>query len=352
MATGPVITPEEIAYQEAHINDDRTPGIIGGSIVLIVIATTTVVLRLVSRKIRSDRVRRKTYQIDDYLIIIALILAWAMFIALMFCCHYGMGKHVLRVGLTSAFRYARSTYVLEAIYPACTTATKFSILLLYRRVFTTHNFHFRIALYIISTVLIGWAIAGFFTTVFQCWPVHVAWDRMGGSCINIAAALIGLAVINTTINASILILPMPMVWALNMPYKQKIGICLIFLIGCGDVVSSIIRTWLTATANLTSIDVTWFEVDPLTLAFVEPCLGIICACLPVMRPFFQWAFSGVFGMSRFTGNKFVDESTPAATGVSRLSSNGYARQHSYIRDHGGQDMEMSADIDGDMPEGR
>ena len=73
MATGPVITPEEIAYQEAHINDDRTPGIIGGSIVLIVIATTTVVLRLVSRKIRSDRVRRKTHQIDDYLIIIALV---------------------------------------------------------------------------------------------------------------------------------------------------------------------------------------------------------------------------------------------------------------------------------------
>ena len=144
-----------------------------------------------------------------------------------------MGKHVLRVGLQNAFLYSKSTYVLEALYPACTTATKFSILLLYRRVFTTHNTYFRFALYLISTVLITWAISGFFTTVFQCWPVHVSWDRMGGSCINLVAALTGLAVINTTVNASILILPMPMVWALNMPWKQKVGISLIFVIGCG-----------------------------------------------------------------------------------------------------------------------
>ena len=33
-------------------------------------------------------------------------------------------------------------------------------------------------------------------------------------------------------------------------------------------------------------DVTWIEADAAMLALVEPCLGIICACLPVMRPIF------------------------------------------------------------------
>ena len=86
------------------------------------------------------------------------------------------------------------------------------------------------------------------------------------------------------------------------------------------------------------------------LAFVEPCLGIICACLPVMRPFFKWAFGGMFRI-RFTGNKFIDESTQPASGASRLSSNGYARQSSYnSRDHAEQDVEMVG-VNGHAPTG-
>lgn len=73
MASLPPITPGEIQYEEEHFNDNRTPSIIGGSIVLILVATLTVVLRLISRKMRSDGTRRSTYQVDDYLIIVALV---------------------------------------------------------------------------------------------------------------------------------------------------------------------------------------------------------------------------------------------------------------------------------------
>ena len=130
-------------------------------------------------------------------------------------------------------KFGRALYVLEAIYPASTTTTKISILLLYRRMFSTRNYDFRVALYTIFTILVGWAISEFFTTVFQCMPVRVAWRHSGGTCIDVSAALIDLAAVNTTLNAAVLILPIPLVLRLSMPWQRKVGVCRIFVIGCG-----------------------------------------------------------------------------------------------------------------------
>jgi hypothetical protein len=145
--------------------------------------------------------------------------------------HYGFGKHIVRVGPADAIRAGKALYVLEAIYPFCTGSTKLSILLLYRRIFTTNNPYFKYALYAVGSVLVGWAIAGFFTTIFQCWPVHTIWDHSGDECIDLVPALVGLATINTLLNGAVLILPLPMLWNLRISLQQKIGVCGIFILG-------------------------------------------------------------------------------------------------------------------------
>jgi len=144
---------------------------------------------------------------------------------------YGFGKHIVRVGLPNAIRAGKALYVLEAIYPFCTGSTKLSILLLYRRIFTTNNPHFKYALYSIASILVGWAVAGFFSTVFQCWPVHTIWDHTGDECIDLVPALVALATINTLLNGAVLILPLPMLWNLRISLQQKIGVCGIFVLG-------------------------------------------------------------------------------------------------------------------------
>ncbi|KAA6412448.1 MAG: hypothetical protein FRX48_03439 [Lasallia pustulata] len=303
----PGITPQELVYEGVHFRDDKGPAIVGGSVVLIVVATVAVVLRLVSR-----RTKRTAWGSDDYTVVLSLAFAYGMFISIIYCARYGLGKHIIRVGFVSASKMGRALYVLEAIYPACTTATKVSILLLYRRIFTTLNPYFRYCLYIISTVLVGWAISGFFTTVFQCTPIHSFWDGSEDrKCIDEVSALVGLAVINTLVNASVLILPMPILWHLNMPRRRKVAICGIFVIGSGDVIGSIVRTALTAKLKTTDVDLTWLEADAAMLAFVEPCLGIICACLPTMRPIFGKHASGLFSnmfSNMFSSKRSVKDS--------------------------------------------
>ena len=51
-------------------------------------------------------------------------------------------------------------------------------------------------------------------------------------CISLVRALLGLASLNTLLIAAVLILPMPMVWSLQMPLQQKVAICGIFVLGC------------------------------------------------------------------------------------------------------------------------
>ena len=59
---------------------DQSGLLLGGSIVLIAVASTAVTLRLVSR-----RMKRLSWEADDYLIVVALTFAYAMFVALLFC---------------------------------------------------------------------------------------------------------------------------------------------------------------------------------------------------------------------------------------------------------------------------
>ena len=53
------------------------------------------------------------------------------------------------------------------------------------------------------------------------------------------------------------------------------------------------------------------------LAFVEPCLGIICACLPTMRPIFgkhaSEVFSNIFSNKHSVKNSQQSGSTNAAS---------------------------------------
>ena len=61
-------TPQEIAYQEAHINDDKSGSIIAASATCYAIGIIAVALRFLSRRI--SRIR---YEWDDWLCVAGLV---------------------------------------------------------------------------------------------------------------------------------------------------------------------------------------------------------------------------------------------------------------------------------------
>ena len=139
--------------------------------------------------------------------------------------------------MLSTQRAGEATVIIEAVFPWCTAATKLSILLLYQRIFTTRNRAFKWALWTTGAATVSWAIANFFTVIFQCNPVRQQWERTvpGGWCIQWIAALIAFAVMNTALNFVILILPTPLIWRLQMRLRRKVAVFVILALGCGYV---------------------------------------------------------------------------------------------------------------------
>lgn len=119
----------------------------------------------------------------------------------------------------------------ELNYSITIVFIKASILVFYGHIFPGRTF--RVALYAVGVYVIAWYLSITFATIFQCTPIRFMWDKtiVGGHCINVTAALTGMAVTNMISDVAILILPMHAVWHLQVPRSQKIAVACIFLLG-------------------------------------------------------------------------------------------------------------------------
>ncbi|KAL8660248.1 MAG: hypothetical protein Q9202_006740 [Teloschistes flavicans] len=130
-------------------------------------------------------------------------------------------------------------------------------------------------------------IVSTFGAAFQCTPVKFLWDFTvpGGHCINFSAFARFTGVMNVVTDVLILSLPIPIVWSLHLERSKKIGVCALFLLGGFVCVTSIVRLYyLEAVDSGHGVDPTWENVNAAIWSCVEPCIGIVCACLPVMGP--------------------------------------------------------------------
>jgi hypothetical protein len=138
----------------------------------------------------------------------------------------GMGKHAFLIQNLSAF--AQAVLVTECLHIPASTAIKFSILLLYRRLFPSKKL--RNWLWAIAGFLVLFAVARTLSVIIQCIPVAALWNRKAypnAQCIKFEIALTAFAAVNALSDIIILSLPMPILWHLHANKtrrKQLIGI--------------------------------------------------------------------------------------------------------------------------------
>lgn len=117
-------------------------------------------------------------------------------------------------------------------YTLTITIVKLSILVLYRRIFSTVTF--RRTTPIVGAVVMLWFIVALFTDLFQCRPFQAAFDLellFTDQCINLQAYYWGITASNLCIDVFMLYMPLHMVWGLKLPTRQKIALSGIFLLG-------------------------------------------------------------------------------------------------------------------------
>ena len=88
------------------------------------------------------------------------------------------------------------------------------------------------------------AFACVLASIFQCNPIHKALDAAGtvpGYCINVNALFFANAGLDIFQDALIYILPMKMLYKLQIPKCQKIALTMVFAVGGSVVITGMIR---------------------------------------------------------------------------------------------------------------
>ena len=123
-------------------------------------------------------------------------------------------------------------FAIEITWTVCALLVKCSVLLLYDRIFSRTSPRFRILLMATTGIIFAWAVGSVCSTLFRCSPVKFFWNKdINGSCSNAKTGRIAAAALNSAIDVILLVLPVPLVWKLMLPSKQKLAVIGIFGLG-------------------------------------------------------------------------------------------------------------------------
>ncbi|MCJ1482904.1 hypothetical protein MMC06_003070 [Schaereria dolodes] len=328
----PKLTP----YELEHFNDSQIPKLYGVDAVLMAVALAAVIGRFHAR-----RVRKLPFKQDDWLIIPAMVSsmtggrskladqnrslqpgAYAFAISQTIGAYYGFGKHVWALTFPQIIVVIKTQWASNIVYVTAQFCTKMSILLLYRRIFTTLDRTFAIALWVTMAYIAAWSIAVLMLGIFGCVPVNKVWDEtIPGKCVGGLAAQAAPNFLSVFADFVILCLPGIVLFKLHMTVGRKLGLWALFIIGLFSCAAGLARAGL---AFRSYLDATWAYPDLFIWSAVEMTVGIVCACVPVIVPAFSGDLfkkrSGSSGIGRFMAKLFGSKHSPSSYQKARTAA--------------------------------
>ncbi|KAI0592816.1 hypothetical protein F4775DRAFT_599290 [Biscogniauxia sp. FL1348] len=267
--------------------------LIGTAVLFIVTSIGSVGLRFYSRSIS-----RAKLGIDDWITLPVMVICVALSVTqIVATTAGGLGSHLELVDgrLRYPMRfyvYEKTRYAYEVIGAFCLGVTKVSVLLFFRRLFPVRAFS------IINNVLIGitlaWCIAYTVATAIRCSPVSTFTDRFETEfnyfCVDeYQLFLLSYTASDLALDIIIFLLPVPMVWRLQMPWRQKLAVAGIFLLGSIQSLTLIGSAIYFAKAEPRrwNLDITWNSADLLFWNLAENAVGLLGCSLPSYAPLFK-----------------------------------------------------------------
>ncbi|RDI88115.1 hypothetical protein Vi05172_g1899 [Venturia inaequalis] len=217
----------------------------------------------------------KQFQIDDVFVIVA----WALSVGTQACLVAGfvtncIGVHAWEISLEHYGFYSRLILAAPLVYAPCCALTKITLCIFYSRL--SPNVMFQWAVWGTIFACTGAYTGIFFSIIFACKPLAASWDPTllpTAICVNRGAIYIATAVMGIVTDVVLIVIPIPTIWGLQMPTKQKIGLTAIFAVGSITMVTSIIRL-IVLLPSLTNMDQTWVIAEGSLWIIVEANLYV------------------------------------------------------------------------------
>ncbi|KAH8846063.1 hypothetical protein MCOR27_010397 [Pyricularia oryzae] len=258
-------------------------------IALLVVSWLCIVICICVVTMRVWARRRVTPRLDgaDYCTLTALFFNTALHVDILIMVHRGgFGFHVdeiaKRFGPDALELFFKVIISFTLLWCATTAFTKLSVLLLFTTLFPTRRM--RMAAYVMGGFIIVWCTGAVVATLLMCQPFEMNWNRSipGGHCGDDPLFYTILGVINIIVEVAILLLPMPVIYKLNMPLHRRLVVVGMFSLGFGTCAVTIYRQ--TKLEGLDFEDMTHEGAVATLLSGLEPSVALTLACIPLLRP--------------------------------------------------------------------
>ncbi|KAI1500752.1 hypothetical protein F5X99DRAFT_385366 [Biscogniauxia marginata] len=268
---------------QSSLSQDGIKVIITTSVFLL-LAILSVIARFYCRFLQ-----RKAISIDDHLIVASLVFTIATVgVGYALVLHGGVGLHMTDITEEQVMLSLKLFAPAQILWAIATCLVKISILFFYTSIFTIRRF--KTAVFIVITLTIALLVVVILETFLVCRPFAFNWDKAipDGVCGSSEHALLGVAIVNMVIDLSIVALPMPLLWELQMAFGKKMAISGILSLGL--LICGLTAARIHSVLALDPLDFTHSVVPDIILGALEIELGVVNACLPILRPLIRKAF--------------------------------------------------------------
>ncbi|KAH7202949.1 hypothetical protein BKA60DRAFT_159513 [Fusarium oxysporum] len=265
--------------------ESNVPFIIGITVGLTSLSTVLTCLRLYTRVAVL-----KTQGLDDAAVAVAQILAVGLAVATCLETHFGLGRHMGLLSQQELISQAKCLFAAIQTYIWALCIVKVAILLQYRRVFSV-IWTRKVALGVIIFSVV-WNILQSILCALTCIPVPLFVPSRQGHCLDSLTVWLVAAVFNISTDFIVFALPLPAVYLLHLPTRQKILLSGVFCLGFFTCVVSIVRA-RELHMVMSSPDSSWVGQGAAVWTVIEINCALTCACLPVLRPLISKLLPGL-----------------------------------------------------------
>lgn len=341
--------------------DDRGPALVYVCIIFTVIGTLLVTARIYSRLFIT-----RAPGVDDFLIICGLLAGIVLTVLVIIGNkHYFSGRHVWDIPVSKFSGHRLNVWISMWFFVTASTFVKISVLLFYRRLSVKFSKLFLIATWVGIIYNLVY-MAGFgMALLLICDPVYAYWQSFDpvwasthkfrcqteGTSLPISGGLSVLGDLYSTL------LPVFLVYYLDIPPRQKFALYGLFALGFLSVAAGTVRTVLLYKMLNTDFDFTRILWETWIWGIVELYVAIWAASAPALKPFFKRFFVesiGSISMGKHRGdavwypshgslrNKALSEDTSnlhnsfvvGDIGVAHSGTDEELRQRGFLKDIG------------------
>ncbi|OAG08640.1 uncharacterized protein CC84DRAFT_1203964 [Paraphaeosphaeria sporulosa] len=311
------------------------------AVILVAPITAFYILDLLVLLLRawSRYIKKSSWRLSDYFIFIASIFGTG-YIAICWLVaeRAGIGYPIIQVAPHERLLIRKAFFAAWLLQSWANSFIRLSILDFLLQVFAPEE-KFCLAINFFQAATSAYLIACTIAWLATCRPFRYNWELgpdVPRHCGNLQLKFFLSAIFNLVLDVGILILPMPMLWTLQINTRKKITISLIFGLGSFVCFATAWRTYHVVKFSKphNQINFTMGVVEDALWSGLEITLGIINACLPAMQPAVQHLVRGPYQqLLEFSTSRFSKRSK-SSTGYS--STSGHSRFTPWARISGSE----------------